>query len=58
MPTFPVMPGVPAAGHVTGGGAWHPGRAEGCGKCTPSQTPRDRQRAAERDARRRGARRG
>lgn len=33
--TFPVQPGVPAAGHVTTGGAWHPGRAEGCGKCGP-----------------------
>lgn len=28
-----MMPGVPAAGHVTAGGAWHPGRAEGCVKC-------------------------
>lgn len=27
------MPGVPAAGHVTSGGAWHPGRANGCRKC-------------------------
>jgi hypothetical protein len=29
------MPGVPAAGHVTGGGAWHHGRADGCLKCQP-----------------------
>lgn len=28
-----IMPGVPSAGHVTVGGWWHPGRAEGCGKC-------------------------
>jgi len=28
-----VMPGVPAAGHVTGGGFWHPGRVDGCTKC-------------------------
>jgi len=27
------MPGVPAAGHVTSGGAWHPGAIEGCQKC-------------------------
>jgi hypothetical protein len=33
MRTHPFIPGVPAAGHVTGGGAWHPGRAEGCPKC-------------------------
>jgi len=30
---WPVMPGVPAAGHLTGGGFWHPGRPEGCVKC-------------------------
>jgi hypothetical protein len=36
-PTWPVRPGVPAAGHVTGGGHWHPGAAEGCGKCKPAQ---------------------
>jgi hypothetical protein len=29
----PLMPGVPAAGHVTASGFWHPGRAEGCVKC-------------------------
>lgn len=33
--SFPVHPGVPAAGHLTGGGAWHPSRAEGCVKCNP-----------------------
>jgi hypothetical protein len=27
------MPGVPAAGHVTARGYWHPGRPEGCVKC-------------------------
>lgn len=31
-----MIPGVPAAGHVTArGGYWHPGRAEGCAKCEP-----------------------
>jgi hypothetical protein len=38
MKSYPLVPGVPAAGHVTGGGYWHPGRAEGCVKC-PSPTP-------------------
>ena len=33
MRTYPVMPGVPAMGHVTGGGNWHPGRADNCVKC-------------------------
>lgn len=31
----PMIPGVPAAGHVTSRGFWHPGRAEGCVKCEP-----------------------
>lgn len=35
MKSWPMIPGVPAAGHVTGG-FWHPGRAEGCGKCEPA----------------------
>lgn len=35
MRSWPVMPGVPAAGHVTTRGFWHPGRAEGCTKCEP-----------------------
>ena len=30
---WPVMAGVPAAGHFTAGGFWHPGPAEGCEKC-------------------------
>ena len=39
MRTYPVVPGVPAAGHLTAGGNWHPGRAEGCVKCpAPPQT--------------------
>lgn len=41
MTTYPLMPGVPAAGHVTAGGAWHPGRAEGCVKCPQSQPVKD-----------------
>lgn len=28
-----LMPGVPAAGHLTGFGFWHPGPVEGCLKC-------------------------
>jgi hypothetical protein len=34
-----MMPGVPAAGHVTGGGAWHPGQADGCAKCELPRGP-------------------
>lgn len=30
-----VMPGVPAMGHVTGRGYWHPGPIKGCAKCAP-----------------------
>jgi hypothetical protein len=32
---FDYIPGVPAAGHVTGGGYWHPGRSDNCVKCEP-----------------------
>lgn len=28
-----LYPGVPAAGHVTAQGFWHPGRTDGCVKC-------------------------
>lgn len=31
----PHLRGVPAAGHVTSGGAWHPGGIPGCAKCGP-----------------------
>lgn len=34
-PTYPVMPGVPAMGHLAHG-YWHPGNAEGCPKCHPA----------------------
>lgn len=34
---YPHTPGVPAAGHITAGGWWHPGRADGCAKCEPSK---------------------
>jgi hypothetical protein len=34
---WPAVPGVPAAGHVTGGGAWHPGLPAGCVKCPPKR---------------------
>jgi hypothetical protein len=30
---YPVQPGVPAAGHVSARGFWHPGRVDGCVKC-------------------------
>jgi hypothetical protein len=34
--SWPAIPGVPGAGHITArGGYWHPGRAEGCVKCQP-----------------------
>jgi hypothetical protein len=39
MTARPYMPGVPAAGHVTGQGFWHPGAIEGCVKCTPKKEP-------------------
>jgi hypothetical protein len=35
MTAYPMMPGIPAAGHVTPGGAWHPGQIDGCPKCEP-----------------------
>jgi hypothetical protein len=36
---WPVQPGVTAMGHVTGGGAWHPGSGHGCTKCAPRTLP-------------------
>jgi hypothetical protein len=36
-PAWPVMPGVPAAGHLARG-YWHPGRAPGCPKCGDTGT--------------------
>ena len=38
MRAWPYMPGVPAAGHVTSGGHWHPGRIDGCVKCEPRRS--------------------
>jgi hypothetical protein len=38
MTAYPMMPGVPAAGHVNGG-AWHPGQVDGCVKCPPPPCP-------------------
>lgn len=35
---WPYVPGVPALGHVTARGYWHPGRIEGCPKCEPSES--------------------
>ena len=40
--SFPFRPGIPAAGHVTTGGHWHPGRAETCVKCEIPDPPRRR----------------
>lgn len=39
MKPLQLIPGVPAAGHVSPGGFWHPGRAEGCLKCPTLETP-------------------
>jgi hypothetical protein len=30
-----MIPGVPAAGHISDRGYWHPGSADGCAKCEP-----------------------
>lgn len=39
--SWPVMPGVPAAGHVTASGWWHPGPGgAGCLKCHPYDPPK------------------
>lgn len=40
MKPYPLIPGVPAAGHVAANGFWHPGRPKGCPKCLPPQKPR------------------
>ena len=48
MRAWDYMPGVPAAGHVTSRGFWHPGPAQGCQKCEPTRTPSRAQRAAAR----------
>lgn len=37
---WPVVPGVPAAGHVTAFGSWHPGPMTTCSRCHPHTTPR------------------
>jgi hypothetical protein len=33
MSAYDYMPGIPAAGHITGGGFWHPGGKGNCVKC-------------------------
>lgn len=33
MKSWPVMPNVPAAGHVTASGYWHPGDPARCRRC-------------------------
>ena len=38
------MPGVPAMGHISPRGFWHPGSPEGCVKCeaaSPEEAPGD-----------------
>jgi len=35
MSAYDYMPGIPAAGHITGGGFWHPGGKGNCVKCEP-----------------------
>ena len=40
MRAWPYRPGVPAAGHVTAGGHWHPGAINGCPKCRPYRNER------------------
>ena len=36
MQVWDVMPGVPAAGHVTSKGYFHPGNKNNCSKCDSS----------------------
>ena len=36
MRPWQLVPGCPAAGHISAGGFWHPGRTEGCVKCWPA----------------------
>lgn len=42
MTGWPMMPGVPAAGHVTRGGWWHPGGESACPKtpCAEARSTR------------------
>lgn len=40
MKAFPLMPGVPALGHIAPNGYWHPNRPEGCVKCEPDDRTR------------------
>lgn len=32
---WPYIPGVPAGGHVTSSGHWHPGNGATCHRCNP-----------------------
>jgi len=43
MRAWPYLPGVPAAGHVTSHGAWHPGRIDGCPKCEAAKPREEKQ---------------
>jgi hypothetical protein len=38
MTAWPYIPGVPAAGHVTSRGYWHPGPIDGCAKCPEKES--------------------
>ena len=49
MNAVPVVPGVPAAGHLARG-FWHPGPADGCAKCPPPPRPVSRETSPEPDA--------
>lgn len=46
MRTYPAMPGVPAAGHISCG-FWHPGQADGCAKCPENDSNWLRRRLAD-----------
>jgi hypothetical protein len=37
---WPYMPGVPAMGHVTSKGYWHPGNGATCPRCNPTPSYR------------------
>jgi hypothetical protein len=54
--SYDYRPGIPGAGHLTGGGAWHPGAASSCGKpacqdTAPSQRRQPRARRCDERAR-------
>ena len=42
------VPGVPAAGHITGRGYWHPGPLSNCGKSPCSEDRKSDRKARQR----------